>query len=68
MLVELVDEVTLNRFEGLVHPVQHQVVPIGAQAHELAEAARAILYKREGDYSVKQIVIAAKFYFSLWYP
>ena len=43
MLVELVDEVALNWFEGLVHAVEHEVVPVRRQTHELTKAARVVL-------------------------
>ena len=52
MLVELVDEVTLNRFEGLVHAIEHQIVPVWRQTHEFAKAIWVVLYQGKGDKSI----------------
>ena len=61
MLVVLVDEVALDGLERLVHTVEHQVVPVGGQAHEFMETSRIKLDQCEGDKAVQEIFITAKF-------
>ena len=56
MLVELVDEVTLDRFEGLVHAVEDEVVPVGREAHKLAEARWIVLDQSEGDRAIEWVL------------
>ena len=67
MLVELVDEVTLNRFEGLVHAIEHQIVPVWRQTHEFTKAIWVVLYEGKGNKSIQKTVLAAKFDVS-WSP
>ena len=56
MLVELVDEVTFDLFEGLVHTVEDEVVPVGREAHELAEARWIVLDQSEGDRTIERVL------------
>ena len=60
MLVVLVDKVTLDGLERLVHAVEHQVVPVGGQAHELMETSRVKLDQCEGDNAIQEIFITAE--------
>ena len=63
--IELVNEVALDSFEGLIHAVKNEVVPVRRETHELTKAARIILDQGEGDFAVKQAAFATKFYVSL---
>lgn len=60
MLVKLVDEVALDWFESLVHAIQHEIVPIRRQAHELAERSWVILNQSEGDGTIQRVVFTAE--------
>ena len=61
MLVVLVDEVALDWLERLVHAVEHQVVPVGGQAHEFMETAWVKLDQCKGDNAIQEIFITTKF-------
>ena len=60
MFVVLVDKVTLDGLERLIHAVEHQVVPVGGQAHELMETSRVKLDQCEGDNAIQEVFITAK--------
>ena len=60
MLVVLVDEVTLDGLERLVHAVEHQVVPVGGQAHELMKTSWVKLDQCKGDNAIQEVIITAK--------
>ena len=61
MLVELVDKIALDGLERLVHAVEHQVIPVGGQAHEFMETSRVKLDQCEGDNAIQEVFIATKF-------
>ena len=66
MLVELVDEVALYGLKCRIHAIEHQVVPVGGEAHELAERGWVVLDQGEYDISIKWVIVAAKLDYSLW--
>ena len=53
MLVELINEVALDCFEGLIHAKKHNDVPVWRQAQKLTEAIRVELDECEGDSTVQ---------------